>query len=298
MQIVHTIAALRLALAARQRPVLIPTMGNLHGGHAQLVQRARALCAAVGGAAPAGDAVVVSIFVNRLQFLPHEDFESYPRTLAADCERLQALGCDLVFAPSEHDLYPQAQTVKVVPDARLADILEGQFRPGFFTGVATVVMKLLQCVFAGKAAGLVVFGQKDYQQCMIVRQMLQQFAWPIDLIVVPTERADDGLALSSRNSYLDCAQRAQAPQLQRALQGLIAAVQDMYARGGHWVSALPLLERQALHTLAQQGWQPDYLTLRRRSDLQAPAAHDAAGSWVALAAARLGGVRLIDNVEC
>src|SRR5690349_17615617 len=187
MYIAHTIAELREHLSAFKRPAFVPTMGNLHDGHLALIEQAK----------PLGDITVASIFVNRLQFLPHEDFDQYPRTLQVDADKLQAAGCDLLFAPSEADLYPEPQTFKVQPDPRLADILEGQFRPGFFTGVCTVVMKLFMCVQPRVA----VFGKKDYQQLMVIRRMVRQFAMPIEIVAGETARAADGLALSSRNGY-------------------------------------------------------------------------------------------------
>ncbi|SDM23080.1 pantothenate synthetase [Oryzisolibacter propanilivorax] len=278
MQTVHSIADLRAALAGRGRPAFVPTMGNLHAGHLSLVRQATGL----------GDVTVASIFVNRLQFLPHEDFDSYPRTLQRDAELLQAAGCDVLFAPREADLYPEPQTFKVQPDPRLADLLEGHFRPGFFTGVCTVVLKLLHCVFAG-SPGAAVFGAKDYQQLMVVRAMVRQFALPVDIVAGATCRADDGLALSSRNGYLGAGERAQAVQLHAALQALAQAA---LAPGAD----LATLEAQALDALRAQGWQPDYLTVRRRADLQPPASLQA-GTLVALGAARLGGTRLIDNLE-
>lgn len=278
MQIVHTIADLRAALAGRGRPAFVPTMGNLHEGHLSLVRQARLH----------GDVIVASIFVNRLQFLPHEDFDSYPRTFDADCAKLQAEGCDIVFAPREKDLYPEPQTFKVQPDAQLADILEGHFRPGFFTGVCTVVMKLFQAVFATTGGGTAVFGQKDYQQLMVIRRMVQQFALPIEIIGCATARADSGLALSSRNGYLSDEQRVQAMALSQALKALA----DAARLGGN----LADLEAQAMAALRAKGWEPDYLSVRQRSDLQAPA--DArSGDLVALGAARLGSTRLIDNLE-
>ncbi|WEE76809.1 pantoate--beta-alanine ligase [Comamonas testosteroni] len=278
MQIVHTIADLRAALAGRGRPTFVPTMGNLHEGHLSLVRHAR----------QHGDVTVASIFVNRLQFLPHEDFDSYPRTFDADCAKLQAEGCDIVFAPREKDLYPEPQTFKIQPDAQLADILEGHFRPGFFTGVCTVVMKLFQAVFATTGGGTAVFGQKDYQQLMVIRRMVQQFALPIEIIGCATARADSGLALSSRNSYLSDEQRVQAMALSEALKALA----DAARRGGN----LADLEAQAMAGLRAKGWEPDYLSVRQRSDLQTPA--DArGGELVALGAARLGSTRLIDNLE-
>ena len=278
MQIVHTIADLRAALAGRGRPAFVPTMGNLHEGHLSLVQQAR----------QHGDVVVASIFVNRLQFLPHEDFDSYPRTFDADCAKLEAQGCDIVFAPKEKDLYPEPQTFKVHPDAQLADILEGHFRPGFFTGVCTVVMKLFQVVFATTGGGVAVFGQKDYQQLMVIRRMVQQFALPIEVIGCPTTRANSGLALSSRNGYLSDEQRVQAMALSQALKALA----DAARQGGN----LAELEAQAMADLRAKGWEPDYLTVRQRSNLLTPA--DAtSGDLVALGAARLGSTRLIDNLE-
>ena len=282
MKIVHHIEELRQTLAPFQRPAFVPTMGNLHAGHIALVDQAR----------PLGDVTVASIFVNRLQFLPHEDFDSYPRTWDADCAQLKAAGCHVLFAPREADLYPVPQTFKVQPDPALADMLEGHFRPGFFTGVCTVVMKLFSAVFAGRAHGVAVFGRKDYQQLMVVRQMVQQFALPIDIVAGDTRRADDGLALSSRNGYLDAAQRQEAVALSGALRALAEQAQ---AAGPALAGQLPALEAAALAALAQRGWQPDYLTVRRRSDLQVPQAGDTA--LVALGAARLGGTRLIDTLE-
>ena len=281
MQIIHTIPELRAALAQSRNPAFVPTMGNLHDGHLALVRQAR----------PLGDTLVASIFVNRLQFLPHEDFDSYPRTLQVDADKLRAAGCDVLFAPSEQDLYPEPQTFKVQPDPQLADILEGQFRPGFFTGVCTVVMKLFSAVFAGKAQGTALFGQKDYQQLMVLRRMVQQFALPLDIVAGTTQRADDGLALSSRNGYLSEAERQEAVQLSLALRALARDAVDA-------AHALPAqreaLEARALQALTARGWQPDYLTVRRRSDLQPPQAGDA---LVVLGAARLGRTRLIDNLE-
>ena len=281
MQIIHTIPELRTALAHSRNPAFVPTMGNLHDGHLALVRQAR----------PLGDTLVASIFVNRLQFLPHEDFDSYPRTLQVDADKLRAAGCDVLFAPSEHDLYPEPQTFKVQPDPQLADILEGQFRPGFFTGVCTVVMKLFSAVFAGKAQGTALFGQKDYQQLMVLRRMVQQFALPLDIVAGTTQRADDGLALSSRNGYLSEAERQEAVQLSLALRAL---ARDAVAAAHALPAQREALEARALQALTARGWQPDYLTVRRRSDLQPPQAGDA---LVVLGAARLGRTRLIDNLE-
>ena len=281
MLIAHTLAQLRQYLQRFDRPAFVPTMGNLHEGHLHLLQQAK----------PLGDVLVASIFVNRLQFLPHEDFASYPRTFEDDCAKLQSQGCDVLFAPHEAELYPQPQTFTVLPDPALADILEGQFRPGFFTGVSTVVMKLFTAVFAGKALGVTVFGKKDYQQFMVIRQMVRQFALPVELVGVDTCRAADGLALSSRNGYLSTDERAEAVQLSMALRqlGLLAL-----AAGAAMPALLPQLEAQAMDHLRQRGWQPDYLTVRRQQDLQTPLAGDA---LVVLGAATLGKTRLIDNLE-
>ena len=281
MRVLHTLAELRAALADTPRPAFVPTMGNLHDGHLSLIRQARAL---VGPGTP----VVASIFVNRLQFGPNEDFDRYPRTLARDCELLEGAGCDLVFAPDEHELYPAPQTFKVVPDAALADLLEGHFRPGFFTGVCTVVMKLLQCVQPSVA----VFGRKDYQQLMVIRRMVEQFAMPVRIVAGDTARADDGLALSSRNGYLSAAERAEAVQLSLALQAMQAAIRA----GERDVTAI---EARAMATMAARDWKPDYMTLRRRADLLAPTEADlvAGTPLVALAAAKLGATRLIDNLE-
>ncbi|QHJ00647.1 pantoate--beta-alanine ligase [Xylophilus rhododendri] len=278
MLIAHSISDLRALLAPYRSPAFVATMGNLHDGHLALLRSARGL----------GDVSVASIFVNRLQFLPHEDFDSYPRTWEQDCARLEEGGCDILFAPREADLYPEAQTFKVLPDPALADILEGHFRPGFFTGVCTVVLKLFNCVQPRFA----LFGQKDYQQQMVVRRMVRQLALPVEIVTGQTERAEDGLALSSRNGYLDAAARAEAVQLPLALRALGDAV-----RGGR--RDLDALEAEAARSLAARGWQPDYLTVRRRADLLPPQPGHADDwhSLVVLGAARLGATRLIDNLE-
>ena len=278
MRVVHSIAELRAALDGARKTSFVPTMGTLHEGHLSLVRRAGQL----------GAPVVASIFVNRLQFAPHEDFDRYPRTLARDCELLESAGCHLVFAPDERELYPAPQSYRVLPDPALADILEGHFRPGFFAGVCTVVMKLFQCVQPRHA----VFGKKDYQQLMVIRRMVSQFAMPIDVVAGETTRADDGLALSSRNSYLSDSERAEAVALSAALLELKTAL----AAGAR---DLPVLELQAADHLRARGWAPDYLTVRRRSDLLAPtpAQLDDDTPLVALGAARLGATRLIDNLE-
>ena len=282
MQIVHTIADLREQLRGFKRPAFVPTMGNLHDGHIALVKQARTL----------GDVTVSSIFVNRLQFAPNEDFDSYPRTLDADAQRLEAAGCNLLFAPREKELYPQPQTYKVHPASELSDILEGHFRPGFFIGVSTVVLKLFSCVFAGMPEGVAAFGKKDYQQVLVVQRMVQQLALPIEIIAGETQRAADGLALSSRNSYLSATERAEAVQLLIALKALGQA-----AKGAR-LAQLPELEAAAMQTLARRGWKPDYLTVRRRSDLLLPQSEALASDpMVVLGAAKLGMTRLIDNIE-
>ena len=285
MFIARTIEELRSHLSGFKRPALVPTMGNLHDGHLALVKQARGL----------GDVTVASIFVNRLQFAPHEDFDTYPRTFEPDCEKLRSVGCDGVFAPTERDLYPEPQTFKVTPDPALADILEGASRPGFFTGVCTVVMKLFTIVQPGAA----VFGKKDYQQQLIIRRMAQQFALPIDIHAGETHRAEDGLALSSRNGYLSESERREAMQLSIALKGLAQAFREQARASGDANAAISSeqrleLESRFMQALKQRGWEPDYLTVRRRSDLQPAQAADA---LVVLGAARLGSTRLIDNLE-
>jgi pantoate--beta-alanine ligase len=276
MQVIHNIAEFRATLPQAGACAFVPTMGNLHEGHLGLVRQARLHRLPV----------VASIFVNRLQFAPHEDFDRYPRTLARDCELLESAGCDIVFAPDENELYPQPQAFKVQPDPALADILEGHFRPGFFTGVCTVVMKLFGCV----QPRIAVFGKKDYQQLMVVRRMVEQFALPIVIEAGETRRAESGLALSSRNGYLSEAERAKATEL-------VASLRMLAQRFRETAGPLAALEADAMATLASRGWQPDYLTLRRRADLSVPDAYSVADGLVALGAARLGHTRLIDNIE-
>ena len=273
MHIVHTIADLRQTLARVGGPAFVPTMGNLHAGHLALIERAK----------DTGAPVVASIFVNRLQFAPHEDFDTYPRTFERDCELLRSAGCNVVFAPNEAQLYPEPQVFKVQPPAALGDILEGEFRPGFFAGVCTVVLKLFNCVQPRFA----VFGTKDYQQLMVIRQMVRQLALPVEILGNATTRADDGLALSSRNAYLDPAQRTEAVTLSRELNGIAQAV-----RSGRrdW----PALEAAAMQALAVRGWQPDYVAIRQCSDLAAPSP---GAALVVVAAATLGATRLLDNLE-
>jgi len=282
MQIIPRIDELRQRLGGATQTVLVPTMGNLHEGHLSLVRQAAA----------AGGPVVASIFVNRLQFAPTDDFDQYPRTFERDCDLLASAGCDIVFAPIESELYPEPQVFKVQPPSDLADILEGQFRPGFFSGVCTVVLKLFNCVQPAKA----VFGKKDYQQLMVLRGMVRQLALPIEMLAGETTRAEDGLALSSRNSYLSPAERAQAAELNRLLRQIQTALRGDAPAGP---AAVQMLEQQALAELQSRGWVPDYVCVRRRADLQAPSAQDLTldGTLVVLGAARLGSTRLIDNIE-
>lgn len=273
MEVIHTVAELRKYLEGVPNNVFVPTMGNLHDGHLRLVEEA----------SPRGACTVVSIFVNRLQFAPHEDFDRYPRTLADDCKKLDSIGVDVVFAPDEQELYPQPQQYIVHPGP-IENILEGEVRPGHFRGVATVVLKLFNMV-QPKAA---VFGKKDYQQCLVLKNMVQQLALPVEIILADTVRADDGLALSSRNQYLSPDERAEAPRLYRVLSELKAELQ----RGARSYSSL---EAKAMDELGRHGWKPDYVTVRRQSDLSAPSEGD--GALVVLAAARLGAPRLLDNIE-
>ncbi|RZK99410.1 MAG: pantoate--beta-alanine ligase [Rubrivivax sp.] len=291
MKTIHTIAELRTTVAeAANAPVFVPTMGNLHEGHLALIRQARGI--ADQGSWGRG-LVVASIFVNRLQFGPHEDFDRYPRTLARDAELLAEAGCDVVFAPDEAELYPDPQGYKVSPPEALANVLEGEFRPGFFTGVCTVVAKLFNIVQPRAA----VFGKKDYQQLMVIRNMVRQMALPIEIVGGDTARADDGLALSSRNGYLSADERAQAVQLSQALQ----RVRDLVLAGrtGLPCDGVARIEAQALEQLRQQGWAPDYVSIRRQRDLLPPSAEELLGKepLVVVTAAKLGKTRLIDNLE-
>lgn len=279
MKVVHTIAELRDQLRGQLRASFVPTMGNLHEGHLSLMRMAR----------QHGDPVVASIFVNRLQFGPNEDFDRYPRTLQDDIEKLERQrDVYVLFAPNETEMYPEPQSYKILPPTDLGGILEGEFRPGFFTGVSTVVLKLFSCVQPRVA----VFGKKDYQQLMVVRNMCRQFQLPVQIIAHETVRDADGLALSSRNRYLSASERAEAPRLYARLQW----VKDQVQAGATDVLEL---EGQAAADLTQAGWDVDYLSLRRQRDLGVPGANEirAGEPLVVLAAARLGVTRLIDNLE-
>jgi pantoate--beta-alanine ligase len=273
MQIHASIADLRSALKGKGRVVFVPTMGNLHAGHISLMEQAK----------NHGDTVVSSIFVNRLQFGPNEDFDKYPRTFQADCDKLSNAGVDVLFAPTEADLYPEPQEYTVEPPA-IQHILDGEFRPGHFRGVATVVLKLFNIIQPDVA----IFGQKDYQQLMVLRNMTRQLALPIEIIGGKTVRSEDGLALSSRNGYLTETERAEAPRLYRELNRIRDAI-----RSGD--TNFANLEQAALSALAEEGWKSDYVAVRQQSDLTEPTSANT--PLVVLAASRLGHTRLIDNIE-
>lgn len=279
MKVVHTIEELRDQLRGQLRVAFVPTMGNLHSAHLALMKMAR----------QHGDPVVASIFVNRLQFGPNEDFDQYPRTLQEDIEKLEReRDVYVLFAPNEREMYPEPQNFQIQPPTDLGNILEGEFRPGFFTGVSTVVLKLFSCVQPRVA----VFGKKDYQQLMVVRNMCRQFQLPVEILAHETVRADDGLALSSRNRYLTEAERAEAPWLYATLQG----ARDRLLAGE---AAPERLEAWGRRELSSRGWNVDYFAVRRQRDLKAPGLEDvrAGEPLVILAAARLGDTRLIDNLE-
>lgn len=279
MKVVHTIEELRDQLRGQLRVSFVPTMGNLHEGHLALMKLAR----------QHGDPVVASIFVNRLQFGPNEDFERYPRTLKDDIAKLERdRNVYVLFAPDERELYPEPQSYRVQPPQELGDILEGEHRPGFFGGVSTVVLKLFSCVQPRVA----VFGKKDYQQLMVIRNMCRQFQLPVEIMAHETVRADDGLALSSRNVYLQDAERKEAPQLFALLQSM----QSKLRAGQHDVEQLAA---EVTTVLAQRGWEVDYIAVRRQRDLHKPTIDQvvAGEPLVALAAAKLGATRLIDNLE-
>ncbi|MHB8824862.1 MAG: pantoate--beta-alanine ligase [Thiobacillus sp.] len=274
MQVVHTAAELRAALAGQTGTAFMPTMGNLHAGHVSLIELAKRH----------GGPVVASIFVNPLQFGAGEDFERYPRTLQADCEKLAAAGCELVFAPDLAELYPVPQTFTVQPPGSLANDLCGAFRPGHFSGVATVVLKLFNLVQPRVA----VFGKKDFQQLFVIRELVRQFNLPIEIVAGATLRDADGLALSSRNAYLGDSERIQAAQLQRELAAIVASVQA----GERDFEALAA---SAVRRLKMAGWRVDYVALRDAETLQVPT--PASTQLVVLGAAWLGDTRLIDNIE-
>ena len=274
MKIIHTIQELRDWRREAGSVAFVPTMGNLHEGHLALVREA----------AKRADKVVVSIFVNRLQFGQGEDFDRYPRTLEQDAAKLAGEGVAVLFAPNEQELYPHVAQQYNVEPPNLQNELCGAFRPGHFRGVATVVAKLFNIVEPDYAC----FGKKDYQQLAILQGMAADLNFRVEIVPVDIGRAADGLALSSRNQYLNEAERKQAPQLYRELQAIARAVEN----GNRDYAAL---EQQAAANLKQAGWQVDYVEIRHAGNLQV--AHVGDGELVVLAAARLGNTRLIDNVE-
>ena len=280
MRTVHTIAELRAQVAAwkraGERVAFVPTMGNLHRGHIHLVERA-------GELAPR---TVASIFVNPMQFGPNEDFAAYPRTLDADSRQLEAAGLDLLFAPSVAEMYPRPlEKITQVTAPELPAVLCGASRPGHFTGVTTVVSKLLNMVQPDVA----VFGEKDWQQLVIIRRMAADLDMPVEIVGVPTVREPDGLALSSRNGYLSAGERAIAPTLYATLR----ATAERWRAGERDFAAL---EDAAKAQLMAAGFKPDYVEIRRAHDLQRPAPEDAATDLRIFAAAWLGRARLIDNL--
>jgi pantoate--beta-alanine ligase len=281
MKIISDIQDLRDQLRGQNRAVFVPTMGNLHEGHLSLMRLAR----------QHGDPVIASIFVNRLQFGPNEDFDKYPRTFEADVEKLEKEGVYVLFAPTEKDLYPEPQEYRVEPPQNLGKILEGEFRPGFFQGVCTVVLKLFSCVQPKVA----VFGKKDYQQLMVIRQMCRQLALPVDIVPAETVRAEDGLALSSRNGYLSTEERQEAVQLIQTLK----EIQEKVLQGKLSSADIVKIEQDACAKLSKRGWVPDYISVRKRNDLLSANDADLSSNQplVVLAAAKLGKTRLIDNLE-
>ncbi|SER29456.1 pantoate--beta-alanine ligase [Nitrosomonas sp. Nm51] len=273
MKIVETIAALRSTLKNVQHIAFVPTMGNLHAGHLALVEKAK----------KKSDFVVVSIFVNPLQFLPSEDFNQYPRSMEADCKLLRSLDVDLVFAPDEKNLFPVQQEILLQLPA-VADTLEGIFRPRFFQGVATIVLKFFNII----QPDIAIFGKKDYQQLHIIRLMVQQLNFPIKILDTEIIRAADGLALSSRNQYLNGPERQEACHLYQALNTIVGET----ASGQR---DFLLLEKKAVEYLSGRGWQVDYISIVNRQTLLPACTDDQ--QLAVLAAARIGTTRLIDNVE-
>jgi pantoate--beta-alanine ligase len=273
MHVVHTVAELRQRLEKQSSVALVPTMGNLHAGHMHLVELAK----------QHAKYVVVSIFVNPLQFGANEDLANYPRTLEEDCEKLKLAGADIVFAPTVEEMYPVAQTMTVAPPP-IATELCGASRPGHFTGVATVVLKLFNMVRPQVA----VFGKKDFQQLFIIREMVKQLNLPIEIIAGDTMREPDGLAMSSRNGYLLPGQRVEAQRLHRALQQVVSTVQE----GSQDMTAI---EAQTTQYLTQLGWIVDYVSIRSALTLKPASITDK--ELVVLAAAKQGRTRLIDNIE-
>ncbi|HYN54029.1 MAG TPA: pantoate--beta-alanine ligase [Methylotenera sp.] len=288
MQIIHTVTELRNVLQNQTSIAFVPTMGNLHAGHIHLVQIAK----------QHAECVVVSIFVNPLQFGVNEDLASYPRTLEADCEKLKAAGAAIVFAPSVNEMYADFdginlnQTMTINPPA-IADTLCGASRPEHFAGVATVVMKLFNIVTPNVA----VFGKKDFQQLFMIRELVKQFNLPITIIASETIREDSGLAMSSRNGYLTQTQKIEAAELHRLLQTIVDKLRSNHQAGkiNELSDHYKVLENEAIQVLMDHGWQVDYVSIRNADTLQPAEIHDA--HLVALAAAKIGSTRLIDNIE-
>ncbi|HFC8540921.1 TPA: pantoate--beta-alanine ligase [Neisseria lactamica] len=274
MQIIHTIQELRAWRKNAGTVAFVPTMGNLHEGHLALVREAK----------KRADNVVVSIFINRLQFGQGEDFDKYPRTLQQDADKLEAEGVAVIFAPDEKELYPNVEQRYNVEPPHLQNELCGKFRPGHFRGVATVVSKLFNIVLPDVAC----FGKKDYQQLAVIKGLTEDLNFDIEIVPVDTGRAEDGLALSSRNRYLSAAERAEAPCLYRELQ----AVAESLKQGSLDYAGL---EKRAVQSLTEHGWTVDYVEIRHADTLEVARTGDR--RLVVLAAARLGATRLIDNVE-
>ncbi|MFN0313803.1 MAG: pantoate--beta-alanine ligase [Burkholderiales bacterium] len=273
MEVIQTVRELRQRLASEKQVGCVPTMGNIHEGHLSLVDLAR----------EQASCVVTTIFVNRLQFGQGEDFDKYPRTFEDDCAKLEARDNTIVFAPDEKEIYPEPQ-VYYVDLPKVANVLEGRFRRGHFRGMATVVLKLFNIV----QPQIAVFGKKDYQQLAIIRHMTDQFSLPIRIIPAETIRAEDGLALSSRNRYLSPEQRKEAVRLRQA----ILQVRDSVVSGDRNFVAM---EYAAGALLARHGWNVDYVVVRTQRGLCRPESQDK--DLVLLGAAKLGQTRLIDNLE-
>jgi len=273
MNVVSDIASIRAYLRGKESIAFIPTMGNLHAGHLALIKQAKQL----------SNEVVVSIFVNPLQFLPHEDFSKYPRTIEQDFLLLDELNVNTIFVPDEKILFPTRQEFLLALPS-IADTLEGAFRPGFFRGVTTIVLKLFNII----QPNLVIFGKKDYQQLFMVQQMVKQLNLPIEIIASETIRAPDGLALSSRNQYLEKSQRIEASYIFQTLNH----IREEILSGD---KDFPSLQEKAMQQLTKRGWKVDYVQICNRFSLTP--AQDRSESLVVLAAAWLSETRLIDNIE-
>ena len=273
MDLIHSVAELRKRLSSERSIALVPTMGNLHAGHIALVDLAK----------KHGRCIVATIFVNRLQFEPGGDFDRYPRTLDNDCRMLQQAGCHVAFAPDEREMYPAEQQIVVTPP-KVAEPLEGEHRPGHFQGVTTVVAKLFNIVAPHSA----IFGKKDYQQLQVIRAMVEQLNFGIDIVAGETVREPDGLAMSSRNGYLNREERVEAVRLVQNLRQVKQKVED-------GETDFRRLEESAVADLTRAGWKADYVAVRKRSGLALPGPGDR--DLVVLGAAKLGKTRLIDNLD-